>query len=169
MKNIEIKSPLSDRPGTEERLRSLGAKLEWTRRQIDTFFNSHSGWLKLREVEGCPAELISYRRSVENSGPRESDYNILRIGEACELSSILESSLGILGRVEKRRSLWSYRNTRVHLDRVEGLGDFLELETVLVDIDSEEGAAESEEVINLLELDRESFISVPYLELLRVT
>jgi len=169
LKNIEIKSPLSDRPGTEERLRSLGAKLEWTRRQIDTFFNSHSGWLKLREVEGCPAELISYRRSVENSGPRESDYNILRIGEACELSSILESSLGILGRVEKRRSLWSYRNTRVHLDRVEGLGDFLELETVLVDIDSEEGAAESEEVINLLELDRESFISVPYLELLRVT
>ena len=169
MKNIEIKSPLTDRPGTEERLRSLGAKLEWTRRQIDTFFNSHSGWLKLREVEGCPAELISYRRSVENSGPRESDYNILRIGEACELSSILESSLGILGRVEKRRALWSYRNTRVHLDRVEGLGDFLELETVLADIDSEEGTAESEEVINLLELDRESFISVPYLELLRVT
>jgi len=169
LKNIEIKSPLADRPGTEERLRSLGAKLEWTRRQIDTFFNSHSGWLKLREVEGCPAELISYRRSVENSGPRESDYDVLRIDEACELSSILESSLGILGRVEKRRSLWSYRNTRVHLDRVEGLGDFLELETVLADIDSEEGAAESEEVINLLELDRESFISVPYLELLRVT
>ena len=70
MKNIEIKSPLADRPGTEERLRSLGAKLEWTRRQVDTFFNSHSGWLKLREVEGCPAELISYRRSLENSGPR---------------------------------------------------------------------------------------------------
>jgi predicted adenylyl cyclase CyaB len=169
LKNIEIKSPLSDRPGTEERLRSLGAKLEWTRRQIDTFFNSPSGWLKLREVEGCPAELISYRRSVENSGPRESDYNILRIDEACELSSILESSLGILGRVEKRRSLWIYRNTRVHLDRVEGLGDFLELETVLADIDGAKGAAESEEVINLLELDRESFISVPYLELLRVT
>jgi len=169
LKNIEIKSPLADRPGTEQRLRSFGAKLEWTRRQTDTFFHSPSGWLKLREVEGCPSELISYRRSVKDSGPRESDYDVLRIDEASELSSVLERSLGILGRVEKRRSLWSYRNTRVHLDRVEGLGDFLELETVLADIDSEEGTAESEEVINLLELDRESFISVPYLELLRVT
>ena len=97
MKNIEIKSPLADRPGTEERLRSLGAELEWTRRQVDTFYHSPSGWLKLREVEGCPAELISYRRSVENSGPRESDYHILRIDEPSELHSVLESSLGILG------------------------------------------------------------------------
>jgi len=169
LKNIEIKSPLADRPCTEERLRSLGAKLEWTRRQVDTFFNSPSGWLKLREVEGCQAELISYRRSVEDSGPRESDYHILRSDAPSELLSVLEGSLGILGRVEKQRALWIYRNTRVHLDRVEGLGDFLELETVLVDIDSAEGTAESEEVINLLELDRESFISVPYLELLRET
>ena len=169
MKNIEIKSPLADRPCTEERLRSLGAKLEWTRRQVDTFFNSPSGWLKLREVEGCQAELISYRRSVEDSGPRESDYHILRSDAPGELLSVLEGSLGILGRVEKQRALWIYRNTRVHLDRVEGLGDFLELETVLVDIDSAEGTAESEEVINLLALDRESFITVPYLELQRET
>lgn len=167
MKNIEIKSPLADRPGTEERLRSLGAKLEWTRRQVDTFFNSPSGWLKLREAEDCQSELISYRRSVEDSGPRESDYHILRIDEPSELLSVLESSLGILGRVEKQRALWIYRNTRVHLDRVEGLGNFLELETVLADIDGAEGTAESEEVINLLELDRKSFISVPYLELQR--
>ena len=169
MKNIEIKSPLADRPGTEERLRSLGAKLEWTRRQVDTFFNSPSGWLKLREVEACQSELISYKRSVEDSGPRESNYDILRIDEASELSSVLENALGILGRVQKQRSLWIYRNTRIHLDRVEGLGDFLELETVLADIDSAEGTAESDEVINLLELDRESFIAVPYLELLRGT
>ena len=169
MKNIEIKSPLADRPDTEERLRSLGAKLEWTRRQVDTFFNSPSGWLKLREVEGCQSELISYRRSIEDSGPRESDYHILRSDEPGELLSVLKSSLGILGRVEKQRSLWIYRNTRVHLDRVEGLGDFLELETVLADIDSAEGTAESEEGIDLLRLDRKSFISVPYLELLQGT
>lgn len=169
MKNIEIKSPLADRPGTEERLLSLGAKLEWTRRQVDTFFNSPSGWLKLREVEACQSELISYKRSVEDSGPRESNYDILRIDEASELSSVLENALGILGRVQKQRSLWIYRNTRIHLDRVEGLGDFLELETVLADIDSAEGTAESDEMINLLELDRESFIAVPYLELLRGT
>lgn len=167
MKNIEIKTPLAERAQTEEKLLSIGANLEWTRKQVDTFFNAPSGWLKLREVEGCPCELISYRRSVEDSGPRESDYDILRLEAAHELSSVLEHSLGILGIVEKQRALWLYRNTRVHLDRVKGLGDFLELETVLAGIDAGEGTAESEEVIGLLELNKELFISVPYLELLQ--
>ena len=167
MKNIEIKTPLAERAQTEEKLLSIGANLEWTRKQIDTFFNAPSGWLKLREVESCPGELISYRRSVEDSGPRESDYDILRLEAAHELSSVLEHSLGILGIVEKQRALWLYRNTRVHLDRVKGLGDFLELETVLAGIDAGEGTAESEEVIGLLELNKELFISVPYLELLQ--
>ena len=167
MKNIEIKTPLAGRAQTEEKLLSIGANLEWTRKQVDTFFNAPSGWLKLREVEGRPCELISYRRSVEDSGPRESDYDILRLEAAHELSSVLEHSLGILGIVEKQRALWLYRNTRVHLDRVKGLGDFLELETVLAGIDAGEGTAESEEVIGLLELNKELFISVPYLELLQ--
>jgi len=167
LKNIEIKTPLTGRAQTEEKLLSIGANLEWTRKQVDTFFNAPSGWLKLREAAGCPAELISYRRSVGDSGPRESDYDILRLEEARELSSVLEHSLGILGIVEKQRALWLYRNTRVHLDRVKGLGDFLELETVLAEIDAGEGTAESEEVISLLELNKELFISVPYLELLQ--
>ncbi len=167
MKNIEIKTPLTGRAQTEEKLLSIGANLEWTRKQVDTFFNAPSGWLKLREAAGCPAELISDRRSVGDSGPRESDYDILRLEEARELSSVLEHSLGILGIVEKQRALWLYRNTRVHLDRVKGLGDFLELETVLAEIDAGEGTAESEEVISLLELNKELFISVPYLELLQ--
>ena len=167
MKNIEIKSPLRRRPETEEKLGSIGARLEWTKEQVDTFFKVPSGWLKLREVEGDPAELISYRRSVEDSGPRESEYNIFRLQDASELKLVLEQSLGILGRVEKQRALWLWRHTRVHLDRVEGLGDFLELETVLSGISPAEGTAESEAVIGLLELDRKLFISVPYLELLQ--
>jgi len=169
MKNIEIKSPLGNRPEAEKKLAAIGGRLEWTREQVDTFFRVPSGWLKLREVEGCPAELISYRRSVEDSGPRESEYHIFRLQEATELKLVLEQSLGTLGRVEKQRALWLWRNTRVHLDRVEHLGDFLELETVLSGIDPAEGTAESEEVIGLLELDRKLFISVPYLELLQET
>ena len=167
MKNIEIKTPLSKRPETEKKLGSIGARLEWTKEQADTFFKVPSGWLKLREVEDDPAALISYRRSVEDSGPRESEYNIFRLQDATELKLVLEQSLGILGRVEKQRSLWLWRHTRVHLDQVHGLGDFLELETVLSGISPAEGTAESEEVIGLLELDRKLFISVPYLELLQ--
>lgn len=167
MKNIEIKAPLDDRPGTEKKLADIGARHEWTRKQVDTFFTVPSGWLKLRRMDGRPAELISYRRSVKDSAPRESDYDIFRLENAEELSSILERSLGSPGKVEKDRSLWLYRETRIHLDQVLGLGDFLELETVLENISAEEGKAQSEEVIHRLGLEKELFIAIPYLEMLR--
>lgn len=167
MKNIEIKTPLANRNAIEERLRSINARHEWTRRQVDTFFAAPNGWLKLREVEDHPAELISYRRSKEDSGPRESDYDVIRLEEKVELEALLERALGILGKVEKERALWLWRDTRIHLDRVKGLGDFIELETVLANISAEEGKAENEEMIGLLALERARFISVPYLELPR--
>ena len=68
--------------------------------------------------------------------------------------------------VEKERSLWLWRHTRVHLDRVEGLGDHIELETVLDGLDEAAGRAESEQLIAALELDPSRFLAVPYKVLL---
>lgn len=79
---------------------------------------------------------------------------------------ILERALGLLGRVEKERSLWLYKNTRIHLDRVVGLGEYLELEIVLAGLSNERRMSENEEMIALLNLERERFIHVPCLELL---
>ncbi len=57
----------------------MDARLEWTRRQVDTFFAVTDGWLKLREMDGAPAELISYRRPTDDAGPRPSEYDVVRL------------------------------------------------------------------------------------------
>ena len=145
----------------------MSAEKHWTRAQCDTFFEVPSGWLKLREVEGAEAELISYRRSTDDSGPRSSDYDVAPLENAEKWKSLIGRVLPKRGVVEKERTLWIWKNTRIHLDSVHGLGEFLELETVVRDITPEEARAETDEVIDTLELDRSSFLSVPYLELMR--
>jgi predicted adenylyl cyclase CyaB len=68
--------------------------------------------------------------------------------------------------VEKTRRLLLWRHTRIHLDRVEGLGSFLELETVVQGISREAAEAETRELIGILGLDPQAFLDRPYLELL---
>ena len=78
----------------------------------------------------------------------------------------LTRSLGVRGVVVKERTLYLWRHTRIHFDEVEGLGSFLELETVARDIDLEAAEAEAREAIAALALDRSLFLDRPYLELL---
>ncbi len=172
MKNVEIKSSLPDRPRVEAALENLGAERVWTRRQKDTFFHVRAGtghataWLKLREEEGATAHLIAYARATEDGEPRPSDYDIVEVGDAKGMAHVLGRSNGVRGVVEKERTLWLWKHTRIHLDRVEGLGDCLELEAVAREIDLAEAHAEAEAMIEGLGLERGRFLSVPYLELL---
>lgn len=169
MQNIEIKTPLRDREKAERRLQALGARQMWTRPQVDTFFRvvSPSGWLKLRESEGRPPELISYERSTGSAAPRPSDYDVIVIKGPEAWKRLLGRVLPVEAVVEKERTLWIYEHTRVHLDRVRGLGEFLELETVVDDIPLEEARAETARLVETLALDPEEFISRPYKDLLR--
>ncbi len=170
MKNIEIKTPLDDRSRVERALESMDARIEWVREQRDTFFHTPTvGWLKLREEKATDierAELISYRRPTDETGPRTSDYDLAPIDDPAAWKRLLERVLPIRGVVAKERTLWLWRHTRIHLDRVEGLGDFLELETVVAGISPGEALAESREAIERLALDADRFVAVPYLELL---
>ncbi len=165
-KNVEIKSPLADRGAVEDKLQQIGAGWHWTRRQVDTFYEVPNGWLKLREPDGERAELISYCRATDDAGPRPSEYDVLPVEDPELVKRMLGRVLPQHGVVEKTRTLWFQGNTRVHLDRVEGLGEFLELETVVEGITEEEARAESERMIDLLGLPRDEFIAVPYRELL---
>jgi len=165
--NIEVKCPLADREAVEDRLRALGAGWHWTDRQTDTFFAVPTGWLKLREPAGGFAELISYRRSTEDSGPRRSEYDVVPVDDPGLVKRLLSRVLPVDGVVEKTRTLWFHGHTRIHLDRVENLGEFLELETVVDDISPEEARAEADRLIEALELPREEFLAVPYRDLLR--
>ncbi len=169
MQNIEIKTPLPDRAEVELRLQALGAELHWTRRQRDTFFETRGDWLKLREQDGSASELIAYARSTADSGPRASDYDRLPIEEAESWKHLLGRVLPIGRVVAKERTLWIWRHTRIHLDRVEGLGDWLELETVASGITLEEAQTEAQSLIETLALDRDSFEARPYRDLLAET
>lgn len=167
MQNIEIKTPLHSRADVEERLEALGAHRVWVRRQRDTFFGVPNGWLKLREVEGEASELISYRRADGLDGLKSSDYDVEPVGEGATWKRLLGRVLIVETVVEKERTLWLYEHTRIHLDYVAGLGDYLELETVVRDISPDEARSEARHLIDALALHEDEFIAVPYRELLK--
>ena len=103
--------------------------------QDDTFFPCASGRLKLRSFPDGSGVLIFYRRA-NAKGPKESFYEISPTTTPDALRATLTLAYGQSGRVRKNRTLFTIGRTRVHLDSVEGLGDFLELEVVLDDDDT---------------------------------
>jgi predicted adenylyl cyclase CyaB len=129
-RNIEIKARVRNPKALREKAAGLSDSLPEIIQQEDTFFNSSRGRLKLRAMPLACAQLIYYERPDQN-GPKLSSYQIFETGNPEGLKAILSSALGIRGVVRKKRLLYMIGQTRVHLDEVEGLGHFLELEVVL--------------------------------------
>jgi predicted adenylyl cyclase CyaB len=128
-RNIELKARNLDPDRSREVCRGLGAEDRGILAQRDTYFHVPSGRLKLREESGAPAHLIAYSRpDVERE--RESRYRIVAVGDPDEMKQALAETLGIEVVVEKRRHLFLWQNVRIHLDDVEGLGNFIEFEAV---------------------------------------
>ena len=128
-RNLEIKAIDADPPATLQAALAFGAEDQGWLHQRDTYFHAVQGRLKLREAPPAPAELISYARA-ELSGPKVSLYRVVPVADHLALIDALTDSLGVHVVVEKARRLLRWRNVRIHLDRVEGLGDFVELEAV---------------------------------------
>jgi homotetrameric cytidine deaminase len=126
-RNLEIKARDPDPARSLERALALGVEDRGEIAQRDTYFARATGRLKLREQTPGETELIQYRRADE-AGPRVSHYR--RVAADEELKQALEAALGTLVVVEKRRRLLLADHVRIHLDQVEGLGDFVELEAV---------------------------------------
>jgi adenylate cyclase class IV len=135
--------------------------------QDDTFFACAVGRLKLRVFADGRGELIAYERP-DATGPKTSDYAIAPVADPDALRSTLARALGIGGRVIKQRTLLRVGRTRVHLDRVEGLGDFLELEVVLRDDESaDDGVAVAHDLLRRLRIDPGRLVPGAYVDLLR--
>lgn len=134
--------------------------------QDDTFFACPNGRMKLREFAGGQAELIFYQRP-DRAGPKESFYVIAPTSSPGQLREALARGYGVIGRVRKRRTLFLAGRTRIHLDRVEGLGDFLELEVVLAEGESAEaGQAVAQELLQKLGVRRDELVAGAYMDLL---
>lgn len=130
--NIEIKARLAQFDETVDRVTRLAGKHVDLLQQVDTYFCCQEGRLKLREVKsqgGEHAELIWYVRD-DVVQRKSSHYQITVIHDPRTLCQTLTAALGIRAVVKKRRQLHRFQNVRIHLDQVEQLGTFLELEAV---------------------------------------
>ncbi len=130
--NVEIKARCDDLEAVRARLDQMGVRYEGEDHQIDTYFHVPEGRLKLR-TGTIERHLIFYRRP-DRTGPKRSDVRLYAPGEAHggvqALGALLTEALGVHGVVEKRRAIYFVENVKVHLDRVEGLGTFVEVEAI---------------------------------------
>jgi adenylate cyclase class IV len=128
-RNLEVKAIDPDPQATLQAALELGAEDRGLMHQRDTYFHAVIGRLKLREAPPHPAELIAYDRA-ELPGPKVSLYRVVPIADHIALIDALTDALGVRCVVEKARRLLLWRNVSIHLDRVTGLGHFVELEAV---------------------------------------
>jgi adenylate cyclase class IV len=167
-RNIEIKARIGSVAELLPRVQALaGGAAATLIEQDDSFFPCTHGRLKLRRFADGSAELIHYQRA-DAGGPKLSDYVRVPVTDADALHTALARAQGELGRVQKRRWLLLVGATRVHLDEVQGLGDFLELEVVLAEGRSEaEGQAEAERLMAALGVQPGQLLAGAYLDLLK--
>lgn len=130
--NVELKARIASVEALLARARALADGTEQRIEQDDTFFACAHGRLKLRDFGDGRGELIHYERA-DAEGPKLSDYVRAPTSDPATLREALSRALGVIGRVRKSRLLLMAGATRIHLDRVEHLGDFMELEVVLRD------------------------------------
>ena len=165
-RNIEIKARDRDPARTLELALGIGAADQGEISQRDTYFDGARGRLKLREQNPGEDELIEYRRADEATA-RTSSYRRVPVGAAAELREALDAALGTLVVVTKRRRLLLQDNIRIHLDEVEGLGSFIELEAVAAP--KSDLAAERAQVAELrerLDIRDEALVGESYSDLL---
>jgi adenylate cyclase class IV len=157
--NIEIKARVSN----PLRLHTLAAALSddsgTLLQQDDTFFHTLQGRLKLRTLAPTHGELIYYERA-DAAGPKLSRYEVVH-------TSTLAAALGVRGVVRKQRWVYLLGQTRVHIDAVEGLGTFVELEWVMQPGQTHaEGVRAVAELMQRLEITEAELIAEAYIDLL---
>jgi predicted adenylyl cyclase CyaB len=166
-RNIEIKARIDSVDTLLPLAHALAGPVVRELLQDDTFFHCPNGRLKLRAFGDGSGELIFYRRA-DSAGPKESFYVRNPVADPDTLRSTLALAWGTLGRVEKRRWLLLAGRTRIHLDRVVDLGDFLELEVVLDDAEPlQAGVEEAQTLMAALGILPQALVEGAYLDLLQ--
>jgi len=164
-RNIEIKARIESIEALAPKVAALANEAPIELVQDDTFFRCNSGRLKLRSFSSESGELIFYRRENQ-PGPKESFYLRSPTSAPETLRESLSLACGQIGRVRKRRTLFLVGRTRVHLDRVEGLGDFLELEVMLAENEpAENGMREAHELMERLGIHASQLVEDAYVDL----
>lgn len=164
-RNIEVKFQTESLEEGERMADEIGASFQAELTQIDTYFETPSGRLKLRQFPGNPSQLIYYERP-DSERSRLSRYDVAEIFDTENFLKIAEKIFRTEAVVRKTRRLYLFGNTRIHFDRVEDLGNFIELETVLEEVIPQEHAQEEHDyVLDSLGLCEKIPVSRSYREL----
>ncbi|XP_054728999.1 uncharacterized protein LOC129237998 [Anastrepha obliqua] len=171
-KNVEIKARIGSDQEFERRVeiareltKSTGELLE----QRDVFFNLldeiDGTRLKLRYLQPPkPSQLIYYVRP-NKTGPKLSTFNRVDVEDPVLLEKILAKSNGIKGVLEKKRYLFLHGQTRIHMDKVTNLGNFMEFEVCLrPDQSIEEGQQIANELMKIFNIREEDLMAGAYFD-----
>lgn len=165
--NIEIKAGLRDPDRTRKLVEKLSDTPGQSIEQRDTFFASPNGRFKLRQFSPEAGELIFYNRA-DIAGTKQSDYLIAPTSAPERLLAVLSAALDVQQTVTKTRLLFMVGQTRIHLDSVDGLGSFLELEVVLrPDQPPEEGHEIARKLMSALDIQESDLVEGAYADLLK--
>jgi adenylate cyclase, class 2 len=164
--NIEIKAKSNNQDEIREILKSNNSEFKGEDRQIDTYFKISHGRLKLREGN-MENYLVHYVRE-NKEGPKRSDVTLYKSTPGSSLKDILTKSLGVLVVVDKKREIYFIDNVKFHIDTVEGLGAFVEIEAIATDenIAIETLQNQCDKYLELLGIKKEDLISVSYSDLI---
>ncbi|XP_072386576.1 adenylate cyclase CyaB [Diabrotica undecimpunctata] len=168
-RNVEIKAKVHNLDDIVNRAKSLNPIKSEIIQQHDTFYNVSHGRLKLRKFKDSTGELIYYDRP-DSEGPKISNYKKSYITQESinDLPQVLEEALGVKQVVKKVRQLFLVGQTRIHIDNVEGLGHFMELEVMLGDDQSlEEGKQIADDLMAKLNVKKEDLLSGAYADMLK--
>jgi len=164
--NIEIKAKSNNHDEIREILKSRNAEFKGVDHQIDTYFKVNLGRLKLREgtIENF---LIHYQRE-NKEGPKQSEIILFKSDPKSSLKEILTKALGVLVVVDKKREIYFIDNVKFHIDTVEDLGTFVEIEAIDYEgnIGEDKLLEQCQSFLDLFKISQEDMISVSYSDLL---
>ncbi len=160
--NLELKIKLKSFNKTKKLLDNIKAKFIKTLNQKDVYYKTKTGLLKLR-IENSNQSLIKYVRN-EKGKDRFSDYFVLNISKG-NSEKFFQDIFPIEVVVKKKRLLFMYDNTRIHLDAVKDLGNFLELETLVIN-GKKDAKKRFNQIMKLLQLNEHEEIRNSYRDLI---
>jgi predicted adenylyl cyclase CyaB len=168
-RNVEIKARVADIGALNRAVAAAADQGPTEILQDDTFFRCADGRLKLRTFSPTSGELIFYQRP-NAAGPKVSSYLLSATSTPDAMRESLAQACGVVGRVRKRRMLYRVGRARVHLDDVEGLGPFVEIEVVLADGEPEQaGHAEAHTLMARLGIGASQLVEAAYVDLIEAS
>lgn len=163
LKNLELKARIASLKRAQAVCRRVDAAYKGKLAQIDTYFRVRKGRLKLREINSKQFEIICYfRQNLKKS--RYSNYLVVPVVDPKRTKELCSRLFGVRGVVRKNRFLYLFKNARIHIDAVKGLGTFIEFEVMV-----NQGKQQARQLMQFLTatfgIADDSIIAVSYVDL----